>query len=61
MITDAASLDPDVNMKSLASLGVAALIAAAGVLWFMTNPTIVTIKVVPLKPSSELPTFKPVR
>jgi hypothetical protein len=48
-------------MKSLASLGVAALIAAAGVLWFMSNPTIVTMKVVPLKPSSELPTFKPVR
>jgi hypothetical protein len=48
-------------MKSLASLGATALIAAAGVLWFMTNPAIVTMKVVPLKPSSELPAFKPVR
>jgi len=45
-------------MKTVAALGAAAFIAAAGALWFMTKPTIVTMKVVPLKPSADLPTFK---
>jgi hypothetical protein len=48
-------------MKSLAALGAAAFIAAAGALWFMTKPTIVAMKVAPLQPSSELPTFQRVR
>jgi hypothetical protein len=48
-------------MKSLAALGAAAFIAAAGALWFMTQPTIVAVKMVPLQPSAELPTFKRVR
>jgi hypothetical protein len=48
-------------MKSLAALGAAAFIAAAGALWFMTKPTIVAVKAVPLQPNSELPTFKRVR
>ena len=45
-------------MKSLATVGAAALIAAAGALWFASGPTIVTMKVEPLKPSADLPTFK---
>lgn len=45
-------------MKGLAALGAAAFIAAAGVLWFMTRPVVVVMKVEPLKPSAELPTFK---
>ncbi len=44
-------------MKGLAALGAAAFIAAAGVLWFMTKPTIVAVEVRPLQPSAELPTF----
>ncbi len=45
-------------MKSLAALGAAAFIAAAGVLWFATKPAVVTVKIEPLKPSADLPTFK---
>ena len=45
-------------MKSLAAIGAAALIAGAGLLWFMSGPVIVTAKVEPLKPSAEVPTFK---
>jgi hypothetical protein len=48
-------------MKGLAAVGAAAFIALAGVLWFMTKPTLVTAEVKPLQPSSALPTFKPVR
>ena len=48
-------------MKELAALGAAAFIAGAGVLWFMTRPALVTAEVKPLRASSELPTFKPVR
>jgi hypothetical protein len=48
-------------MKSLAALGAAAFIAGAGVLWFMTKPVIVTMKVEPLKPSADLPTFNRVQ
>jgi hypothetical protein len=45
-------------MKSLAAIGAAAFIAAAGALWFTSGPAIVTMKVEPLKPSADLPTFK---
>ena len=45
-------------MKSLAALAAAVLIASAGVLWFMTKPAIVTMKVEPLQPSDKVPTFK---
>jgi hypothetical protein len=48
----------EVDMKSLAALGATAFIAAAGLLWFTTKPAIVTMKVEPLKPSADLPTFK---
>lgn len=47
-------------MKELAALGVAAFIAAAGALWFMTKPALVTAQVKPLQASSQVPTFKPV-
>ena len=44
-------------MKSFTALGAVGLIAAAGVLWFLSNPVVFTVKVKPLQPSSELPTF----
>jgi hypothetical protein len=45
-------------MKGLAALGAAGCIAAAGLLWFMTNPVVVTAQVRPLQPSADLPVFK---
>jgi hypothetical protein len=45
-------------MKGLAAIGAAAFIAAAGVMWFMAKPVVVTAKVEPLTPSADLPTFK---
>lgn len=47
-------------MKGLAGIAVAGLIAAAGVMWFQTNPGVVTVKVQPLQPNPNLPTFKQV-
>jgi hypothetical protein len=47
-------------MKTLAALAVVGLIAGAGVLWFFSNPVIVTATVQPLQPSAAIPTFKPV-
>jgi hypothetical protein len=44
-------------MKSLAALGVAACIAAAVMLWFMTKPVLVTAERQPLQPSASMPTF----
>ena len=49
---------PEAGMKSLAAVGAAAFIAMAGALWFRSGPAIVTMKVEPLKPSADLPTFK---
>jgi hypothetical protein len=46
-------------MKGLAAIGAAAFIAMAGVLWFMTKPTLVVTEVRPLQASPDLPTFKP--
>jgi hypothetical protein len=48
-------------MKGLAAIGAATFIAMAGVLWFMTKPTLVVTEVRPLQPSPDLPTFKRVR
>lgn len=45
-------------MKGLAAVGAAALIAGAGMLWFMTKPAIVVVKREPLRPSADLPVFK---
>lgn len=45
-------------MKGFAALGAAALIAGAGVLWFMTNPVVVAVEMRPLQPNAALPTFK---
>jgi hypothetical protein len=47
-------------MKGLAGIAVAALIAAAGVLWFQTSPNVVAIKVTPMQPKASMPTFKQV-
>jgi hypothetical protein len=47
-------------MKGLAAIGAAGLIAAAGVLWFSSNPTVVVAKVVSVQPNAALPVFKPV-
>jgi hypothetical protein len=48
-------------MKGLAAIGAAAFIALAGVLWFMTKPSLVMTENRPLQASPDLPTFKPVR
>jgi hypothetical protein len=45
-------------MKTLAALAAVGLIAGAGVLWFLSNPVVVTATVQPLKPSAAIPTFK---
>lgn len=47
-------------MKGLGAIAVAGLIAAAGVMWFQTNPPVATVKVVPLQPNPNLPTFRQV-
>lgn len=48
-------------MKGVAAIAVAGLIAAAGVLWFQTNPNVVTVKATPMQPNANLPTFKQVQ
>lgn len=45
-------------MKSLAALGAAFFIAAAGALWYVAKPTIIAVKAEPLRPNADLPTFK---
>jgi hypothetical protein len=56
-----ASLDfQEVVMKGLAAIGVAVLIAMAGVLWFRTTkPAAVVVKVSPLPVNPNLSTFEP--
>jgi hypothetical protein len=44
-------------MKTLAALAGAALIASAGLLWFLSNPVVIAVKLEPLKASAEIPTF----
>jgi hypothetical protein len=48
-------------MKSLAALGVAAFIAAAGILWFMTKPAVVAMEAQPLQPNPAISTFQPLQ
>jgi hypothetical protein len=48
-------------MKSLAAIGAAAFIAAAGMLWFMTGPVLVMTEIKPLQASPDMPTFGQVR
>jgi hypothetical protein len=48
-------------MKGLAAIAVAGMIAAAGALWFQTNPNVVVVKVEPLRPNPNLPTFHQVQ
>jgi hypothetical protein len=48
-------------MKGLAAIAAAGLMAAAGALWFQTNPNVVTVKVAPMQPNASLPTFKQVQ
>jgi hypothetical protein len=48
-------------MKEIAALGAAALIAAAGALWFTTKPALVQTEVAPLQARDDMPTFKPIR
>ena len=45
-------------MKGLAALGAAGLIVVAGGLWLLSNPLLIGVRVVPVKPSAALPTFK---
>ena len=45
-------------MKGLAALGAAGLVAAACGLWFLSNPILAGVRVVPLQPSADLPSFK---
>ncbi len=44
-------------MKSFAALVRAAFIAGAGLLWVLSNPVVIVVKVQPVKPSAEIPTF----
>jgi hypothetical protein len=52
---------PEAIVKGLAALVAAAFIAAASALWFTTKSALVAVETAPLQPSSDLPTFKPVR
>jgi hypothetical protein len=45
-------------MKTFAALACAGLIAGAGMLWFLSNPVVVTVSMKPLQPSAAIPTFK---
>ena len=47
-------------MKGLAAIGAAGLIAAAGALWFSTSPNVIAVKVEPMRPNPNLPSFKQV-
>ena len=48
-------------MKGLAAIAVAGLIAAAGALWFQSSPNVVDVKVTPMQPNANMPTFKQVQ
>ena len=45
-------------MKTLAALAVAGLIAAVGMLWYLSNPVVVVVERRALQPSSAIPTFQ---
>ena len=44
-------------VKTFAALATAGLIVGAGLLWFLSNPVVIAVKLAPLKPSAEIPTF----
>jgi hypothetical protein len=48
-------------VKALAAIGIAGLITAAGALWFSTNSNVAVVKIQPMKPNPDLPTFKRVQ
>jgi hypothetical protein len=48
-------------LKTLAAIGIAGLIAATGALWFSTNSNVAVVKIRPMKPNPDLPTFKRVQ
>jgi hypothetical protein len=45
-------------VKTLAALACAALIAGAGLLWFFSNPVVMTARVQPFTPRADAPTFQ---
>ena len=47
-------------MKGLAAIGAGGLIAIAGALWFSTSPHVVALRVEPMKPSPNMPSFNQV-
>lgn len=47
-------------MNGLAAIGVAGLIAVAGVLWLQASPNVVTLEVTPMQPDAGMPTFRQV-
>ena len=47
-------------MRGLAAIGAGGLIAVAGALWFSTSPSVVALKVEPIKTSPNLPSFNQV-
>ena len=48
-------------MKGIAAIAVALVIAAVGASWFLSNPTVVTVKATPMQPNPALPTFREVQ
>ena len=42
-------------MKGIAAIAVALVIAAVGASWFLSNPTVVTVKATPMQPNPALP------
>ncbi len=48
-------------MKGIAAIAVALVIAAVGASWFLSNPTVATVKATPMQPNPDLPTFKEVQ
>ncbi|WP_156433828.1 hypothetical protein [Bradyrhizobium retamae] len=45
-------------MKGLIAIAVAGLMSVAGILWFQTSPNVVAVKVTPMQPNPNMPTFK---
>jgi hypothetical protein len=48
-------------MKGIAAIAVALVIAAVGASWFLSNPTVVTVKATPMQPNPALPNFNEVQ
>jgi hypothetical protein len=45
------------TVKTLAALASVGFIAGAGLFWFLSNPVVIGVKLQPVKPSAEIPTF----